>query len=80
MSYLGNPIDPIGLSPRYDMAGQTLVASQYRLAGAVYGNSLDSNFWTAATSGTGASAGVANAVASVASVEPWNTKLHSKRG
>jgi hypothetical protein len=43
------------------------VNQPYRLVGTVFGASVDSNFWTVATSGAGSASGVATALATVTS-------------
>lgn len=67
MSYFANPLDKMGNFPIYDAAGQTPVSDMWRLCGATFGSAIDTNFWTATTSGAGSSASVSAGKASCVS-------------
>jgi hypothetical protein len=67
MSYFSTVklIDVYGFVGHFSPSNTLKVAQPYRLVGASFENTVDANFWTAATSGAAATATVANGVAAV---------------
>ena len=60
-------IDDFGFKGQFTPIRDFKVTEPYRVAGTTFGASIDTDFWTAATSGAGSASGVANAIATLSS-------------
>ncbi len=68
MSFYGNILkDAFGFQAQMSPMRDQKVAEPYRVVGTSFEASLDTNFWTAVTSGAGAASGVASGIATISS-------------